>query len=142
MMQYLIDPLTKDLFNFKGRSSRKAFWMFFLLSTLCAGFLGTLIVVLAALVSPILGYIFFGVLVLYIFFAELSLTIRRYHDLDYSYWLAFIPFYNLYLLFLVSFVRGTEGVNKYGEDPTNLPSGTSNPDAASTPSSSTPVNSQ
>lgn len=49
-----------------------------------------------------------------------SLTIRRLHDLDKTGWLAllnYVPIANIALSIYVLFFRGTEGNNKYGEDP-------------------------
>jgi uncharacterized membrane protein YhaH (DUF805 family) len=46
-------------------------------------------------------------------------TVRRFHDLDrpgLHYWLLYIPFYNLYLAFVLLLQRGTEGSNRYGRD--------------------------
>lgn len=139
-MQYLIDPLTKDIFNYKGRSSRKAYWMFFLLALVFATVINLILLVLASFISEYLIFLS-GIVYIYIFFGLLALQVRRFHDLNYSYWLVFIPFYNIYLSILASFVRGTEGPNNYGEDPTNLPSGTTNPDSPVTPTQSTPVTS-
>jgi len=47
-------------------------------------------------------------------------TIKRLHDLDRSglhLFYLFIPFYNIYLMFIILYKRGTHGNNKYGEDP-------------------------
>lgn len=46
--------------------------------------------------------------------------VRRLHDLDRPgthYWLLLVPFYNIYLGLLLLFKKGTEGPNRYGEDP-------------------------
>lgn len=135
-MQYLIDPLTKDIFNVKGRSSRKAYWMFLVLASVIVGFLSGVIFVLLALINQILGFVFFGFVMIYIVIASFTMAIRRCHDINYSFWYMFIPLFNIYLSILFYFVRGTEGPNNYGEDPTNLPTGTNNPEVMSTPNSS------
>jgi len=139
MMQYLIDPLTKDIFNVKGRSSRKAYWMFFLLGSLSFGFIGGLVFFLLSFINTTIGLIFFNLIMIYLFIASFTMYVRRYHDLNLSFWLALIPFYNIYLAILVYFVRGTVGSNSYGEDPTDTPTGTTTPNPFSnnnqTPSS-------
>jgi len=136
MMQYLTDPLTKDIFNIKGRSSRKAYWMFLVLASVIVGSLTGLIVVLLSLINSVLAIIFFGIVIFYILIASFTMAIRRCHDINYSFWYMFIPLFNIYLSILFYFVRGTEGPNTYGEDPTNLPTGTNNPEVMSTPVSS------
>lgn len=47
-------------------------------------------------------------------------SIRRFHDLNQSGRYCFgllVPFYNIYLLYRLVFVRGTKGENTYGPDP-------------------------
>jgi uncharacterized membrane protein YhaH (DUF805 family) len=51
-------------------------------------------------------------------YSVICVTVRRFHDLGRSGWyylLFVIPVYNLYLAFLLWFVRGTEGQNAYGD---------------------------
>lgn len=107
-MNYFLDGL-KNYFNFKGRASRKQYWMFSLFQFifLCA-------------VSIIDVFIEFGGVLpllfnLAIMIPSLSILVRRLHDINKSGWFAlisFIPFGNLYLLFLVC-KKGTEGQNKF-----------------------------
>lgn len=55
-----------------------------------------------------------------IFTQGVVLAVRRLHDLNRSgweWWLLLIPLYNIYLGVLLSFQKGTEGTNLYGEDP-------------------------
>jgi uncharacterized membrane protein YhaH (DUF805 family) len=47
-------------------------------------------------------------------------VVRRLHDLDRPgthYWLLLVPFYNIYLSFVLHFQKGTPGQNAYGPDP-------------------------
>ena len=48
-------------------------------------------------------------------------TVKRFHDLGkpgWWYWLlVFIPFFNIYLLIILLFQKGTTGDNTYGGDP-------------------------
>jgi uncharacterized membrane protein YhaH (DUF805 family) len=51
---------------------------------------------------------------------EICVTVRRLHDLDRSgshVFLLAIPIYNVYLECVLLFKRGTDGSNRYGEDP-------------------------
>lgn len=59
------------------------------------------------------GYIF-------IFYASIVCGIQRLHDLNQSGWLIllmFIPIANIVLIIFMLFVRGTQGVNKWGNPP-------------------------
>lgn len=50
----------------------------------------------------------------------IMITIRRLHDLDKSGWfilLAFVPIVNIAFLIYIWFFKGTDGYNRYGEDP-------------------------
>ena len=54
------------------------------------------------------------------FLAEVCVTVRRLHDLDRTGWrwlLSFVPFVNLYIWCMLVFEPGTDGSNRYGEDP-------------------------
>lgn len=52
--------------------------------------------------------------------SQVCVAIRRLHDLERPgvHWLLLlIPFYNIYLGFVLLLQKGTEGPNRYGEDP-------------------------
>ncbi len=52
------------------------------------------------------------------------LIVQRLHDIERPgthYWLFLIPFYNFYLLLVLLLKQGTDGSNKYGEDPLQPP---------------------
>jgi uncharacterized membrane protein YhaH (DUF805 family) len=64
------------------------------------------------LISSLLYFIWMALLAIQI--------VRRLHDLNRPgthFLFLFIPFYNIYLLFLLYFKKGTDGPNKYGPDP-------------------------
>jgi uncharacterized membrane protein YhaH (DUF805 family) len=51
---------------------------------------------------------------------DIFITIKRFHDLDrpgIHFLLLLIPLYNIYLAFVLLLKKGTEGPNRYGEDP-------------------------
>lgn len=120
-MTYYIDSFFKNYANFSGRCSRTYFWsvlvtifIFIGISFLPFYFLNGLDIL--GLVSRL----FFGIVLLVHLIPFLSLLVRRVHDLDYSIWYMFIPLFNLYLLFLVLFFRGTEGANNFGDETVDI----------------------
>ncbi len=53
-------------------------------------------------------------------FCNFNLVAKRFHDINISgkYWFGtFIPVYNLYLGLKLLFKKGTQGTNRFGEDP-------------------------
>jgi len=137
-MNYFIDAITTNYWNFKGRSSRKAYWMMVLVTfglqfvSAIGSFLANSGDANTAFASLPVNFVVF-VASLFLIIPSTFVSIRRCHDVNYSGWYLLIPFFNFYLLILMYFVRGTEGANNYGEDPTDTPNGTTNPDATSTP---------
>ncbi len=64
----------------------------------------------------------FGLSFLFYFFLQLSFSIRRAHDLNYSGWfvlLEFIPLINIYIIIKLLFIRGSSNTNEYGEKSSN-----------------------
>ncbi|WP_298488810.1 DUF805 domain-containing protein [uncultured Maribacter sp.] len=101
----------KKYAEFKGRSRRKEYWMFYLFSTIIS-------VVLSIVDASVLGLEGFGINTLYslgVFVPTIAVGVRRMHDVGKSGWFLLIPFYNLYLLC----TNGDEGTNEYGPDPKN-----------------------
>ena len=103
-MDYLINPF-RMYFTFRGRSSRKEYWIFmawlFLISIFCR------------IIAPISDgcAILATVLTLITIIPAISISVRRYHDADYSGWWYWCPIMNLVILFF----RGTPCSNTYGE---------------------------
>jgi uncharacterized membrane protein YhaH (DUF805 family) len=119
-----------DLFSTHGRTNRAPyFWhtlldgfvVVFLLFLLTGGTVGLMSIGAdGGGVIPILATIAWFGIIFAAFLAELCITIRRFHDLDRSGWqwlLSFIPLVNIYIWFLLLFEPGTNGPNRYGEDP-------------------------
>lgn len=102
-------------FNFKGRINRGPYFMYSLL-------LGSINLGLSMLEfydNLVLLYIM-EVISIVLLIANLSLTAKRFHDLDRPGWhilLGIIPIYNVYLCFILLFKRGTDGENQYGSNP-------------------------
>ena len=130
-----IDSITSafnNYFNFKGRSSKSAFW-FFILFEVIYFFLAGLLLGMMNISDDVfdLAVLF---LILPILIPGISLTARRLHDFNQSGWMQciFIPGffadtllgtgYVIYLLTLVLFViylsqKPTNGKNKFGPKP-------------------------
>jgi len=65
------------------------------------------------------GVVFLG---LFWMLLSFSLHVRRVHDLGYSDWYAlllFVPLANIAVIINNIFIKGDEGVNKFGEEPIN-----------------------
>ncbi len=111
-MHYLINL-------YSGRIARKNYVLGLLFFIFCGG------MAFSILILPALKYLnkFFGLglvaLLFVVFIAHAySLHVRRLHDLGYNGWLVFlgfVPLVGLILIILLTFVRGQESANKYGE---------------------------
>lgn len=97
-----------NIFNYNGRASKSEFWSFWIFS-----FITNLILYLFDTIwgFPVLSLLF-GLIAS---FVNLSLAIRRMHDVGKSGGYAFIPLYNLMLLLR----EGEDGRNQFGANPQN-----------------------
>lgn len=88
-MKDFVDAL-KNYANFKGRTRRKSFWIFILIS------MG--ISVLLSVIGGMIDFNFLSTIYgLAILLPSLAIGARRMHDAGKSGWFYLIPFYNLYL---------------------------------------------
>jgi uncharacterized membrane protein YhaH (DUF805 family) len=119
-----VNVAMRKTFTFSGRASRSEYWYFFL-------FFYISIIGLSVLIgwgqnrygdgSPLLIFLSIVLIVFFVWItiANLSLQVRRLHDIGKSgYWilLILIPLLSLALL-MMSFRRGTIGPNLYGDEP-------------------------
>ena len=137
-MNYIIDAVTTNYWNFKGRSSRKSYWMLALtaISLQAVSLIGSSLAASGDTTASIVSLpinLFVVVVGFFLVIPTIASAIRRCHDVNYSYWYILIPLFNVYLIALMMFARGTVGANNYGEDPTDTPNGITNPDAVATP---------
>ena len=115
--------------DFNGRSRRKEYWMFYLLSVLLvlppymllgifggndhgAGLMFAPIAIVSGLALAVVG--------LALFIPSLAVQVRRLHDQDKSGWfmlLALIPAVGGLILLVLNCLEGTRGPNRYGPDP-------------------------
>jgi len=121
--------------NFEGRSSRAEYWWVQLFQIIVYVCIVVSFITLAGsdiydsaddVSGPVWGIIGAGVLfMLANIIPSLSLSVRRFHDLDQTGWLVLLFFVaNLFTSGLAGLaemlwfiVRGTDGPNKYGPDP-------------------------
>jgi uncharacterized membrane protein YhaH (DUF805 family) len=109
-MEWMLLPY-KRYFDFSGRSRRKEYWMFFLLSMIVNIVTNVLASVggAVAMIGGAISVVFFlGSIV-----PAVALAIRRAHDTDKSGWFMLIPIYNLVL----AVTEGNKGSNRFGQDP-------------------------
>jgi uncharacterized membrane protein YhaH (DUF805 family) len=113
-------------FTFAGRAPRSEYWYFYLffLIAIIAGVVLDQLFGTAVLDEA--GEYEYGPLavlaVLGLFIPQLSVGVRRLHDLNRSgwwLWLSLIPFVGGIVLLVWNCMRGTDGNNRYGPDPLN-----------------------
>jgi len=93
--------------TFSGRASRSEFWWFILF------------VSLALMVGAVLG-VFGAIIILPLLLPAISAEVRRLHDIDRSGWwvlLCVLPPVNLVVKLIWWTRKGTEGPNRFGDDP-------------------------
>lgn len=128
MLEYAFLPL-KRYADFSGRSRRKEYWAFFLLTLV----LGCIVAVLsgmgAAMLDPMsaasggslgMGVLLFVGFALAFFIPGLAVQVRRFHDQDKSGWfvlLNFIPYLGGLIVLVFMCLEGTKGPNRFGPDP-------------------------
>ncbi len=148
--------ITKKILNFKGRARRSEYWIFVLFYNVLVPLSSLLLIVpffyvndpIYTSVAAILGSTLFTLIFIFLTIGQISVTIRRFHDLNLSGWYFFLYiilqmifiFHRfmlgdsytilafavaiLYIIILIIFLvfmlwDGTIGDNKYGPDPKN-----------------------
>jgi uncharacterized membrane protein YhaH (DUF805 family) len=113
-------PISQILFSFSGRISRSEYWQ------------GFAILLPFSILLHVLSYsadsdsarVLIGIIALFGLWPGLALLVKRWHDRDHSAWwllLLLIPYLNfvalLWMLVEVWFLQGTDGANRFGQDP-------------------------
>jgi uncharacterized membrane protein YhaH (DUF805 family) len=99
--------------TFSGRSSRAAYWWFYLFA---------LIAVIAALVIDVAigtGGIVYGLVALALFLPNLAVTVRRLHDSGHSGWwllIGLVPVVG-FIVLLIFTLQGSDAPNQWGYGP-------------------------
>ena len=109
---------------FYGRSRRKEYWLYSLLTGIIYGIIGFTEGYLEYGPADDPGmldfvYLVDAIVVLFLLIPNLAVAVRRLHDTNRSGWWLLIGFTGVGLLFLLLFAvqEGTEGENDYGQDP-------------------------
>ena len=111
--------LKRYLFSFEGRVTRLEYWMF------------NVALIIGITIGSIIGVVFeggFATIILSLlvllgfvcFWSGYVIQVKRWHDRDKSGWwilINFIPIIGIWALIENGFLRGTEGKNRFGEDP-------------------------
>lgn len=101
----------QNIFTFRGRASRSAFWWFALL--------GAIVYLIGSLVSDsstVAGVIVDIILVLPTWIASITLSVRRLHDsgrTGWWWWIGLVPLVGWIVLLVFYLTPGTPGPNRY-----------------------------
>lgn len=117
----------KNFGNFKGRARRKDYWLACVMNIIIMiVFYGVMMAGAASMIQTgepsglmTVGSALVGIYGLAMFIPFLSLSVRRLHDTDKSGWfylLGCLPVVNIVLLVFFA-TDGTQGTNRFGEDP-------------------------
>ncbi len=115
-LQYCLDRA----FKISGRSSRGEYWKFNAITLIIGSlfpFLFDRLIQIVPILSLILGF-FYLVFALLLFIPSFTVSVRRLHDLDKSGWwllINLIPVLGNIYYFYLTCCKGTEGLNKYGD---------------------------
>ena len=115
-------------FDFDGRSSRSEYWwvqLFYIimLIALMIPFMLAAVASEGGSVSDSVVLLSFAPLILFFLagiIPMIAVTVRRFHDQDKSGWmylLSFIPYVGGIVIIVFMCLRGTEGPNRFGDDP-------------------------
>ena len=115
---------TQLLFSAQGRSSRAHYWLYALVYFVLYGVAIGLDLLIGVYEETIGIGLFSGIVSLLAVVPGLAIVIKRCHDRNRSGWfllLLLVPLVSLWAVIEVAFLKGTEGDNKYGPDPTASP---------------------
>jgi uncharacterized membrane protein YhaH (DUF805 family) len=104
-----------NVFTYRGRASRSAFWWFALLQVIAS-----VAIILVYEASRPVGIILYILAGLPLILAGLALSVRRLHDTDRSgwwWWIGIVPFVGGIILLVFYLLSGTPGPNRYQVGP-------------------------
>jgi len=109
----------QNIFSFEGRISRKPYWIFMLVI-----FIGSIITTVIDLATTGQETGLTSVIFTLIFlWPALAIQVKRWHDRDKSGWWVLINLFPIigpiWAIIENGFLPGTEGVNRYGDNPLN-----------------------
>lgn len=107
----------EDLLKFDGRIRRMGWWI----AGIGMGIVGSVFEWIRDADNSIILTLVFGILALVVWVIGISLSVRRFHDLNQSGWLVLINIIPLVgwliTLIMLGFMPGDQGENKYGPPP-------------------------
>jgi len=121
----MLFPL-KRYADFQGRSGRKEYWMFLLFQMVVSIALNIVSFIGASMDSGLIagvGTVLAAVFALAMFIPNISVFVRRLHDIDKSGWQllwAFLPIVGAIILLVFMVKPGTNGSNRFGPAPAPL----------------------
>lgn len=124
-MKTVIDAVTKNYANFKGRASRKEYWLF-VLATAIISVVIALIKISGLAIPFVNAHVIASMTILdvlfqvFIFIPSLAIVVRRLHDIGKSGWfylIAFIPIVGWILIIIWACRKGQDGSNRFGSNP-------------------------
>lgn len=114
-IQQAVSSAFSHIFDWKGRASRSAYWLFYL---------AFVVVYIFALIIDLLIFdypgLFVAMVVLASFIPYLSVLVRRLHDTGRSgwwFWIQFIPLIGAIWLLILMVLPSEDGPNRYGPNP-------------------------
>lgn len=113
----------KQYADFKGRASRKEYWIFFLFNVIFSIAAMTLDNILGLTISGIPYGPLYLIYILAVFIPGLAVSVRRLHDVGKSGWMfliALIPLIGAIWLLILVATDGQQGSNKWGENPKEI----------------------
>ena len=128
-MEWYLKVMRDNYANFKGRASRKEYWMYTLIFTVL--FIALMTIMFSVLsfsdetgIETGPGVYLTVILVIVFLFAHfipsIALTVRRLHDTGKSVWwylIVFVPYLGNFVIFIFTLIDGDRGDNKYGSNP-------------------------
>lgn len=109
----------RESFNFSGRSRRKEYWMFILITFIISILLTITEMALGLEINEEIG-ILTALFSLILLIPSLSVTVRRLHDTGKSGWwilLSLIPIIGGIIILIFTLLDSQPGSNKYGPNP-------------------------
>lgn len=130
MFSYFIQSITRKYFTIKGRANRKEFWSFVLFNILFSALGGFLVGLFGSFAGNHLDYSagllilnsLMAILIIYSLYTiipNITLSIRRLHDLNITGWgilLFMIPLVNVIMFVILLVIPGSDGKNKYDDN--------------------------
>lgn len=105
-----------SFFSASGRLNRARYFGYMVVLNILVGIISGITQTTGSAAVLAIG----GILMIALWIVDILIVIKRFHDLDrpgIHVLFLLIPLYNIYIGLLLLFKKGTEGPNKYGEDP-------------------------